>query len=150
MPPSSRLNMAKNQNDKSVLAYRVIVTLVIILGVGGFAVVYWSSHRPAPVTAVADPKFSALAECLTGAGAKMYGTSWCPHCKKQKEEFGAAFAKVAYVECADEANPRVQAPACAEAGITGYPTWLFADGSKLEGDQSFAALAKKAGCPWTE
>jgi hypothetical protein len=142
--------MAKNsKTDPSVLAYRTIIGAIIVLAVGGFAVVYWS-NRPVNTVPVDDTKMAKLAECLTQAGAKMYGTYWCPHCQKQKKEFGGAIEKVNYVECADQANPRVQMQACTDAGVTGYPTWIFADGSRLEGEQTFKQLADKAGCPWTE
>lgn len=32
-----------------------------------------------------------FAKCLTEKGAKMYGTSWCGHCKNQKALFGDSF-----------------------------------------------------------
>ncbi len=87
-------------------------------------------------------KLETLASCLTEKGAVMYGTHWCPHCQEQKESFGAAFAKVTYVEC------EAQKQKCPDENIKGLPTWKFADGSSLSGAQEFSVLAKKAGCEW--
>ncbi|MEK6969954.1 MAG: thioredoxin domain-containing protein [Nanoarchaeota archaeon] len=81
-----------------------------------------------------------FASCLAEKGAKMYGASWCGHCQSQKEMFGEAFAKVNYIECT------LDEQACISAGIQGYPTWKFADGSSAAGAQSFTALAEKTGC----
>ncbi len=82
-----------------------------------------------------------LAECLTSKWVTMYGTTRCSHCQKQKELFGyEAFAKINFVDCDKEKNT------CTLAGVQWYPTWGFADGSKLEGTQTFEALASQAGC----
>lgn len=142
--------MTKANNDKSVIVYRTIIALIVVLIVGGFAFVYLSNKATTETVKSTDPRVAALADCLTAAGAKMYGTYWCPHCQAQKENFGEAFAKIDYVECADRNNPRVQTQSCTDAGITGYPTWVFADGSRLEGDQTFKDLAAKTNCPWSE
>lgn len=91
-----------------------------------------------------------LAQCLSDKGAKMYGAKWCPHCQKQKEAFGAAADKLPYVECSDESAPNGQAKECADAGITGYPTWVFADGQRQSGEITMAELAAKAGCPFQD
>ena len=85
-----------------------------------------------------------LAQCLTEKGTKMYGAWWCPHCQAQKKVFGNAFKYVDYVECSDAAKNMTKQ--CVDAGITGYPTWVFADGAKLSGEQDFDTLADKTGC----
>lgn len=85
-------------------------------------------------------------QCLADKGVVMYGAYWCPHCKEQKELFGTSFEQVAYVECADPANPRQQAEACKEAHIDGYPTWIKADGKRLTGVQSIDAIAQWSDC----
>jgi hypothetical protein len=51
-----------------------------------------------------------------------------------------SFTKINFVDCDKEKNT------CTLAGVQWYPTWGFADGSKLEGTQTFEALASKAGC----
>jgi len=90
--------------------------------------------------------YDAFAQCLTDKGIKMYGASWCSHCKEQKDAFGDSFSKVTYVECASPDNPNVISQACKDAGIEGYPTWGFQDGSRLTGLQDFQTLADKSGC----
>ena len=97
-----------------------------------------------PAAAPATPEAKALAECLAAHGVTMYGAFWCPHCAAQKEVFGDAFAQVTYVECS---NPdRTQTQVCIEHKILGYPTWVFPDASRLEGEQTLAQLKEKSGC----
>ncbi len=88
--------------------------------------------------------YDVFAQCLSDAGAKFYGTFWCPHCKNQKDLFQNS-KKLPYIECSTP-NGQGQLKICADAGITGYPTWTFADGSQLSGEQSFEKLAEKTGC----
>lgn len=87
----------------------------------------------------------ALASCLTEKGVKMYGAYWCPHCANQKEMFGSSFEKIDYVECSLP-NRGGQTEICIEKNIESYPTWEFAGGSRLVGEQKLEALAVKAGC----
>ena len=87
-----------------------------------------------------------LALFLKEKGAKMYGAFWCSHCEDQKEIFGAG-AEIPYVECFPDGWQR-GAPldaACANVDITGFPTWILADGQRLEGDKSLKELAEKVG-----
>ena len=67
-----------------------------------------------------------FAECVTNAGAVFYGTEWCPHCKNQKALFG------------EEAMKKVN--------ITGYPTWVFRDGTNIGGTQTLEAIGAKTNC----
>ena len=87
-----------------------------------------------------------LALFLKEKGAKMYGAFWCSHCEDQKEIFGAG-AEIPYVECFPNGWQR-GAPldaACLNVDITGFPTWILADGTRLEGDKSLKELAEKVG-----
>jgi glutaredoxin len=89
----------------------------------------------------------ALAQCLTDQGVKMYGAWWCPHCKDQKDAFGrAAFQRIDYVECAVPGDTSAQNATCKRAGIEGYPTWEFADGSRRAGNIPLDQLAEQADC----
>jgi hypothetical protein len=76
----------------------------------------------------------------------MYGAFWCSHCEDQKELFGSG-AAVPYVECFPDGWQRGTplAEACANVGITGFPTWVMPDGAKLEGDKALKELAAAAG-----
>jgi hypothetical protein len=87
-----------------------------------------------------------FARCLTTTGARFYGTSWCPHCAAQRRQFGPAFGKVAYVECSVGGSRDETTSECTQAGITTYPTWTFADGSRETGELSLDRLASKTGC----
>lgn len=71
----------------------------------------------------------------------MYGAKWCPHCQNEKKAFGDSFRLVPYVECPDDPKK------CLAAGINGYPTWVFPDGKKLEGEQGLEKLSQASGCP---
>lgn len=82
-----------------------------------------------------------FAQCLAQRGATMYGAYWCPHCQNEKQAFGNSFRFVSYVECSAESKR------CLDAGVKGYPTWIFADGRKFEGEQGIEKLSQESGCP---
>ncbi len=88
----------------------------------------------------------ALAQCLAAQRATLYGAFWCPHCQHQKQLFGDGAASLPYVECST-ADGTAQTQACIDAKITGYPTWVFADGSRLVGEEPLSTLATKVSCP---
>lgn len=89
--------------------------------------------------------YDGFAQCLTEKGAKMYGAWWCPHCKNQKDLFGSAFEYVDYVECSP-GTAKTMSQTCKDAGVEGYPTWTFSDGTKASGEQSFESLSTKTAC----
>lgn len=96
------------------------------------------------VSQSAPSPYDDFASCLTNAGVTMYGAWWCSHCENQKDLFGSAFNNVNYVECSTAARTMNQT--CQDAGIVGYPTWEFSDGSRASGEQSLETLAQKSGC----
>jgi hypothetical protein len=59
--------------------------------------------------------------------------------------FGPAFRYVPYVECSVNGTSETTRE-CVQAGITGYPTWTFRDGSRETGALSLERLAAKTGC----
>ncbi len=89
-------------------------------------------------------KYDALAQCISDSNAKFYGAYWCPHCQAQKTLFGKSAKKLPYVECASSQTQQTQV--CIDNKIESYPTWEFADGTRVTGEQSFAGLASKTGC----
>jgi len=93
-----------------------------------------------------DSRMAAFARCLGDKGAKMYGAYWCPHCAEQEERFGSSFRYAPYVECGIKGS-RATAQVCLDAGVKRYPTWVFADGTKVEGDHSLEFLGQTTGCP---
>ncbi|QQR65205.1 hypothetical protein IPH92_01310 [Candidatus Kaiserbacteria bacterium] len=118
--------------------------LVVALLVGLVFVRNNTEPKEAPVTAEAVSIYDSFAQCITDAGAKFYGTYWCPHCKDQKALFKNS-KKLPYIECSTP-NGQGQLPVCTDAKITGYPTWVFTDGSRLSGQQTFETLAEKTNC----
>lgn len=95
-------------------------------------------------TATKSVKYDAFAMCLAEKGAKFYGAFWCPHCQKQKEMFEWS-EKIPYVECSTP-DAKGQLEVCTAAGVNSYPTWIFADGSKLSGETPLETLAQKTDC----
>jgi hypothetical protein len=116
----------------------VIVIIVLVLGVAGLALVNKNSTA-------GSTKYDAFAQCLKDKGAIFYGAFWCPHCQAQKKLFGASVKLLPYHECST-ADGAGQLQECIDAKITGYPTWQFADGSRLNGEIPLATLAEKTGC----
>lgn len=85
-----------------------------------------------------------FAKCLTENGVKMYGAFWCPHCNDQKDAFGDDWEHITYIECSKP--DKTQTEYCSEAGITSYPTWEFADGTREVGKLTFATLSQRSEC----
>ncbi len=109
--------------------------LLVVVGLLGYAVF----HTAAP--SVND----GFAQCLTEKGVKFYGAWWCPHCTAQKKLFGTAFSKLTSIECSPN-NTKSMSVQCKNDGIESFPTWVFSDGTKLAGEQSFNKLAEKTKC----
>ncbi len=112
----------------------IIAALLLVIIAAG--VVYFAAP---------SKNYDEFAKCLTARGATLYGAFWCQHCKKQKEAFGNSMQFINYVECSTP-DGRGQTATCQLAGITGYPTWEFQDGSRLSGFIELPELAQKTGC----
>lgn len=91
------------------------------------------------------PDLSGFASCLADKGVIFYGAFWCPHCQAQKALFGNAVKKLPYVECSTP-DGNSELAYCVDKNIRGYPTWTFADGSRLEEVLSLETLSEKSGC----
>jgi thiol-disulfide isomerase/thioredoxin len=113
----------------------VVVTVAVIAALIGFLIV--QAKKPG--------KYDTFAQCITDSGAKFYGAWWCPHCAAQKALFGKSVKHLPYVEC--QTQDQKQNATCDAVGITGYPTWIFKDGTRITGEQTFATLAQKTNCP---
>ncbi len=133
----------------------IIGVIVVVFLLGGL--ILWMSNRAVPntpenggnsasstveTTGTSSPAIIGLAQCLAAKKVTMYGAYWCPHCADQKARFGSAWQYVPYVECTQNIKE------CLAKGVNGYPTWIFPDGSKLEGDQPLEKLAVAASCPF--
>lgn len=122
----------------------VVIIASVALVVGGLIAL---SGQPAPV-ATKPGQYDALAECLTSKSVKFYGAYWCPHCQNQKATLGeSAMKKIDYIECGVQGNLQGITDVCKTAGVDTFPTWTFADGSRLVGEQKLTTIAEKAGCP---
>ncbi len=90
-------------------------------------------------------QFDDFAVCLEEKGAVFYGAFWCPHCQSQKKLFGKSASKLPYVECSQPSGSG-QLPICVNKKVESYPTWEFADGSRMTGEISLKDLASTTGC----
>jgi len=84
-----------------------------------------------------------LAKALRLKGARMYGAFWCPHCLEEKELFGRqAMKDFPYVECFPDGwkKGRPPAKACVDAGVKGFPTWIFPGKEPVLGTKSLEEL----------
>lgn len=121
---------------KQTIFFAIIVILVI-----GMAVTFMIKGTP-PNT---SGKYDAFATCLKDKGAVFYGAFWCSHCQAEKKLFGTSEKLLPYVECSTP-DAQGQTQICIDKGIKGYPTWIFADGSILNGEIPLATLAEKTSC----
>jgi len=64
----------------------------------------------------------------------LYGTDQCPWCIKQADEFGDAFADLAYINCIE--NKQV----CIDAGIKSIPCWVSPNGTLHPGYHNLTQL----------
>lgn len=110
------------------------LAVIIIIGI---AASFYAKKQPGAL--------DGLAECLKEKSVVFYGAYWCPNCASQKRLFGRSAALLPYVECST-ADGKGQLPVCKDAGIEQYPTWEFADKTRLTGVRQLAELADKSGC----
>jgi len=132
--------MAKNisKADKKRNTYVVWGVIIAVIAVV-VVVAVWSNHRPS--------KYSPLAQCIASSGTHMYGAFWCPHCQEQEAMFGGKQilqSAGVYVECSlpDHSQDAI----CNQHNISGYPTWILANGTRLDGVQDLYSLAEATNC----
>ena len=126
-PNPERLKARERRQERLIITWAIIIGALALAGVLAYAL--WPRGSP----------YVGFAQCVSDHGAVMYGTDWCAHCQAQKRLFGTAFKQVAFINCD-------YSQACADHNVTGYPTWIFSDQSRLEGEQPMQALADKTGC----
>lgn len=91
-------------------------------------------------------KLDTFATCIKESGALFYGAFWCPHCQNQKALFGSSAKLLPYIECSTP-DGNSQKPLCTEAGVKGYPTWKFPNGTVETAEVSLARLSELTSCP---
>ena len=114
----------------------IIAIIIIIVVVAGYFI--WTENKKPGL-------YDDFAKCLKDKGAKFYGAFWCPHCQNQKRLFGRSARFLPYVECSTP-DGRSQTPDCTEKNVEGYPTWEFADQSRVNGEATLEQLSEKTGC----
>lgn len=124
--------------DKNAKIFLSILGL-LILGVIGTILIRGNASPASP------GKYDALAQCLKDKNAVFYGAFWCSHCQNQKKMFGSSQKLLPYVECSTP-NGQGQIKECIDKKITTYPTWEFADGSRMTGEIPLGTLAQKTSC----
>ena len=119
------------KNKFTIAGLMVVISIIIVYKFG--LVSPANAHR-----------LDEFAKCLAEKQVTMYGADWCSHCQNEKKAFGSSFKYVPYVECPRDPKK------CLDAGIDGYPTWVFPDGKKLIGEQGVLNLQKESGCQLPE
>lgn len=127
--------LAQDQPGPGISLKVVIVAAIIVIVAGGLYA-GWLRRTS---------RLDAFAQCLTAKQAKMYGAFWCPHCAEQKEMFGRSFRYAPYIECGIKGSRAIE-PVCTQNDIKRYPTWVFADGTRTEGEKALDYLSDKTGC----
>ena len=123
--------------NKQLKTGLLVVAIVLAIGLPtGMVINYYKTPG----------KYDQLAQCLKDSGATFYGAFWCPHCQSQKAVFGKSAKLLPYEECSTP-DGRGQMQVCIDEEVASYPTWKFADGSILTGEQSIEILAEKTSCP---
>ncbi|MFA6397846.1 MAG: hypothetical protein WDK96_03335 [Candidatus Paceibacterota bacterium] len=123
-------NIIENKKQIIIALVAIIVLLFVFYGIKQI-----SNNE-----GTGGKNYKEFAQCLASKNVTMYGAYWCSHCLKQKKAFGKAFQYVPYVECTKEIDK------CETNSIKSYPTWIFGDGKRSEGETSFEKLAELSGC----
>jgi len=125
------------EKQQKTIFLSVLGILILTVGVTAF---FQSNQAPE-----GPGKYDSFAMCLQEKGATFYGAFWCPHCQDQKKLFGKSAKLLPYVECSTpDGNGSTQI--CKDKNINGYPTWEFADESRLDGEVPVNTLSEKTGC----
>lgn len=127
---------------------KIILALIIVMIVVGFSFLF-SKNKVAPTettstATVSSDSMDTFTQCLKDSGAKFYGASWCSHCQSQKKLLNDS-KNIPYVECSTP-DGKGQMQICTDNKIEGYPTWVFADGSRQSGALSLETLSQKSNC----
>jgi len=116
-------------NTKKI--FLVILGIIIVITIIGWSVTGLFVKN--------DNDMDKFAKCLTEKGATLYASSYCGHCKNQKEMFGDSLKYINQVECTEKQE------LCQQMGIQGVPTWII-DGKSYVGVQSLETLSSITGC----
>ncbi len=102
--------------------YLIIVILVTIIG----GIIFFFSGKSVIENNKKEEK-KKIIDCLLAKDVKLYISSNCDYCLKQKEVFGEYFSELNYINC-DEGGEWSEV--CREAGINDVPTWVFPENTR--------------------
>jgi len=88
-----------------------------------------------------EPSYDSFVTCLNQAGTHLYVSTTCPHCHEQKALFGASADKLNLIDCYYDSAK------CVAANVPSVPTWIFANGKRAVGVQTFKYLSEQTNCP---
>jgi len=137
----SRKKKARYRTPQERKTKKLMIALYIMIAIAAIATIFVYFKYLPP----AKGKYDSFAQCIKSSGATFYGAFWCPHCQNEKKLFGDAVQFLPYVECSTP-DGSAQLQVCKDASIQNYPTWIFADGSRLVGEVPLSQLADKTGC----
>ncbi|MGA8152056.1 MAG: hypothetical protein WB952_13975 [Terriglobales bacterium] len=126
----------EQEGRPNALRPKIAIVVVVVAILGGLL---WFLRQKQ------TSRLDSFAHCLSDKGAKMYGAYWCPHCADQKELFGSSFQYAPYIECGIKGSRELN-PVCTQANIKHFPTWEFADGTRVEGAHPLEFLGQTTGC----
>jgi hypothetical protein len=132
----NRQQAKQQEGQPNPLVPKIAIVVVVVAIIAGL--LWFLRHKH-------TSRLETFARCLSDKGAKMYGLFWCEHCAAQKEMFGSSFQYAPYIECGIKGSRSIS-PVCTQANIKHFPTWEFADGSRIEGAQPLEFLAQTTGC----
>lgn len=130
---SEEIKKSGKINSKKIRNWTILIIFIGLVVWGIYALIQ------------SQGQYDEFAQCLTEEGVKMYGAYWCPACQDQKRMFGSSWNYIDYVECSLP-NRGGQNELCNSEGIQSYPTWEFADGTKVVGILGINQLNDRTGC----
>lgn len=116
---------------------KLVAILIFVATLGLIGAGLYFTTRSSPQS---NTNLDEFAKCLSEKGMTMYGAYWCPHCQNIKKLFGNSFQYIKYVECT------VDTKTCTDNNVSGYPTFIWKDGGRSEGELSLEEFAQKSSC----
>ncbi len=129
----------RNKSSKRRKSNAVLINASIVVSLVVLALIIWLSAHGS------NKDYNDFAACLAEKGIVMAGSETCHFCKAQKEMFNDAFEE-SFIPAGGYKDCAIETEWCDDNGITGYPTWVTADGIRLVGVQQLEVLAKATGC----
>ncbi len=98
-----------------------------------------------PITNDLGDDLVKFAKDLSAKNVVLYGADWSTSTSDQKRLFDDGAKHLTYIDVTN--SDRTPNQTAIDKAITTYPTWIFADGGRLEGIQSLKAIGTRANVP---